>query len=56
MKQVRWTKEELKTLDLMTRKVLTMNGAFYSKRDVDRLYVSRAVSYTHLTLPTKRIV
>ena len=41
MKQVRWTKEELKTLDLMTRKVLTMNGAFYSKRDVDRLYVSR---------------
>ena len=41
MKQVRWTKEELKTLDLMTRKVLTMIGAFYSKRDVDRLYVSR---------------
>ena len=41
MKQVRWTKEELKTLDFMTRKVLTMNGAFFSKRDVDRLYVSR---------------
>ena len=33
--------EELKTLDKMTRKVLTMNGAFHSKRDVDRLYVSR---------------
>ena len=41
MEQVRWAKEELKTLDIMTRKVLTMNGAFHSKRDVDRLYVSR---------------
>ena len=38
---IRWTKEELKTLDRMTRKVLTMNGAFYPKSDVDRLYVSR---------------
>ena len=34
MEQVRWAKEELKTLDIMTRKVLTMNDAFYSKRDV----------------------
>lgn len=25
----------------MTRKVLTMNGTFHPKRDVDRLYVSR---------------
>ena len=25
----------------MTRKALTMNGAFHSKCDVDRLYVSR---------------
>ena len=33
--------EELKTLDRMTRKVLTMNGAFHPKSDVDRLYVSR---------------
>ena len=41
MEQVRWAKEDLKTLDIMTRKVLTMNGAFHSKRDVDRLYVSR---------------
>ena len=41
MEQVRWAKEELKTLDKMTRLVLTMNGAFNSKRDVDRLYVSR---------------
>ena len=41
MEQVRWANEELKTLDKMTKKVLTMNGAFHSKRDVDRLYVSR---------------
>ena len=41
MEQLRWAKEELKTLDSMKRKVLTMNGAFHSKRDVDRLYVSR---------------
>ena len=41
MEQVRWANEELKTLDKMTRKVLTMNGAFHSERDVDRLYVSR---------------
>ena len=41
MKQLRWAKEELKTMDSMKRKVLTMNGAFHSKRDVDRLYVSR---------------
>ena len=33
--------EELKTLDKMTRKVLTMNGAFHSKRDVDRFYGAR---------------
>ena len=41
MEQVRWAKEELKILDKMTRKVLTMNGAFHSKKDLDRLYVSR---------------
>ena len=41
MEQLRWAKEELKTLDKMTRKVLTMNNAFHSKRDVDWLYVSR---------------
>ena len=41
MEPVRWANDELKTLGKMTRKVLTMNGAFHSKRDVDRLYVSR---------------
>ena len=41
MEQVRWANEEPKTFDKMTKKVLTINGAFHSKRDVDRLYVSR---------------
>ena len=41
MEQLRWAKAELKTLDSMTRKVLTMNDAFHSKRDVNSLYVSR---------------
>ena len=40
MERVRWAKEELKTLDKMTRKVLTMNGAFHPKSDVDGLFVS----------------
>ena len=38
---IRLTKEELKSLDRMTRKVLTMNGTFHPKSDVDRLCVSR---------------
>ena len=41
MEQVRWAEKELKTLDIMTRKVFTMNGAFHSKCNVDRSYVSR---------------
>ena len=38
---IRCTKEGMKTLDRMTRKVLTMNGALHPKSDIDRLYVSR---------------
>ena len=37
---IKRTKEELKTLDRMSRKVLTMNGAFHPKSDVDGLFVS----------------
>ena len=37
---IRRRKEELKTLDRMSRKVLTMNGAFHPKSDVDGLFVS----------------
>ena len=36
-----WTKEEIKNMDLKTRKVLHMTGNFYSNSDVDRLYASR---------------
>ena len=36
-----WKKEELKAMDRMTRKVMTIHGALYPKSDGDRVYVSR---------------
>ena len=41
MEQIIRTKEEMKTLDRMTREVLPMKCVFYPKSDVDRFYVSR---------------
>ena len=38
---IRCAKDELKTLHRMTRNVLMTTGAFHTKCDVDRLYVSR---------------
>ena len=38
---LKWTKKEISNLDIMTRKVLTMAGAFHRASDVDRLYVER---------------
>ena len=38
---IRWTKEELETLDRMTRKKLTTYGGLHPRSDVDRLYVDR---------------
>ena len=32
-----WTAKELKTIDIRTRKVMTMAGMFHLKGDVDRL-------------------
>ena len=40
---VKWTKEELETLDRMTRRQLTLYGALHPRSDVDRLYVDRKV-------------
>ena len=37
-----WDEQELKDLDVKTRKVLDMSGSLQSKRDVDRLYVLRS--------------
>ena len=39
---VEWTKDELRKLDCKTRKLLTINIAFHSQADVDRLYLKRA--------------
>ena len=36
-----WTKAEIEDLDIKTRKLLTMLGAFHRNSDVDRLYIPR---------------
>ena len=36
-----WTAKELKTIDIRTRKIMTMAGMFHQKGDVDRLYLMR---------------
>ena len=36
-----WTEKELKTIDIRTRKIMTMAGMFHLKGDVDHLYLIR---------------
>ena len=36
-----WTKKEISDLNIMTRKIMNMTGAFHMAGDVDRLYVER---------------
>ena len=36
-----WTKKEVKDLDVMTRKIISMNGGFHTASDVNRLYADR---------------
>ena len=38
---LKWTREELKQMDQITRKLMTMLKALHPRDDVDRLYVSR---------------
>ena len=38
---VDWREKELKDIDIKTRKILTMNGVFHRKGNVDRLYIKR---------------
>ena len=38
-----WKEQELQALDVKTRKILTMNGAFHMRSSVDRLYLKRNV-------------
>ena len=38
---LKWTREELKQMDQITRKLMTMHKALHPRDDIDRLYVSR---------------
>ena len=38
---LKWTRDELKQMDQITRKLITMHEALHPRDDVDRLYVSR---------------
>ena len=38
-----WTIEELKKIDKKWRKMIIMHGAFHSKSDIDRLYLTREI-------------
>ena len=37
---LKWNRDELKSLDRMTRTFMTIYGALHPKRDVDRVYLS----------------
>ena len=36
-----WTKEELKSIDSKTRKLMTMNGSLHPRGNVGTLYLAR---------------
>ena len=36
-----WNKKEIKDLDIMTRKIISVNGGFHLASDINRLYTSR---------------
>ena len=38
---VKWSQDELRSLNVDTRKLLTMHGGFSTNSDVDRLYIPR---------------
>ena len=37
-----WTNQDMKRMDIRTRKVMTMNGALHPRASVDRLYLKRS--------------
>ena len=41
---LRWTKEELRLMDQMTRKLIIMHKDFYQRDDMDRFYAARKES------------
>ena len=38
---LKWTTNELKSMDRKSRKIMTMHGAFHPKSDAERLYLTR---------------
>ena len=48
--------DDLSGLRVVTSRVLAAAGAFFMRGNCDIEVTGAAVSYTHLTLPTKRIV
>ena len=38
---IKWTKDELRTIDRKTRKAMTMHRVLHPQGDVDRLYIPR---------------
>ena len=36
-----WIKEELKSIDIKTRKLMTLNGSLHPRGNVGRLYLAR---------------
>ena len=39
---IKWTKDELRTIDRKTRKIMTMHRALHPQADIDRLYLPRS--------------
>ena len=46
---INWTKQEIRNLDIATRRILTYTGSLHKRSDVDRLYVPRKLGGRGLT-------
>ena len=46
---INWTKQEIRNLDIATRRFLTYTGSLHKRSDVDRLYVPRKLGGRGLT-------
>ena len=46
---INWTKQEIRNLDIETRRILTYTGSLHKRSDVDRLYVPRKLGGRGLT-------
>ena len=48
-RMINWTKQEIRNLDIATRKILTYTGSLHKRSDVDQLYVPRKLEGRGLT-------